>query len=54
MTVDELLHRVSSAELTEWAAWARLRAWENEKPGQRRDASALYVETIGGHGKVEP
>lgn len=31
MTVEELLDRMSSAELTDWIAEYKLRAWEAER-----------------------
>jgi len=32
MTVGELLDRTSSAELTEWAAFAELEEWRSKHP----------------------
>ena len=35
MTVEELLNRVSSAELTEWRAHDELTAWEQEQASKK-------------------
>lgn len=35
MTVEELLSRMSSAELTEWMAEYKLRAWDAEREANK-------------------
>ena len=35
MTVEEMLDRMSSAELTEWMAEYKLRAWDAERAAKK-------------------